>query len=194
MGAPVYSHGHVSNGLIIDGEAKATALPATVLVKADTGVTIKVNGQVAPRNSAEESYQSPPLKAGMAYTYTVVAELNRDGKLHTETKEITVHAGRKTEVDFSNLGAVAKTEAESASVTVLLPEGAKLTVNDVVINAKDKQTFQTPKLEKGKSFFYTVKAEITRDGKPTTETRRIDVSAGKSVTVDFTTATLTASR
>jgi uncharacterized protein (TIGR03000 family) len=169
--------------------------PATVVVKADLAATIKVNGQVTPRRAAVESYRSPALEPGRTYSYTVVAELNRDGKALTETKEITVAAGRETVVDFTNLGAVAAAETEPASVTVVLPEGAKLTVNDVVVNVNGNQTFQTPKLEKGKSYFYTVKAELTRDGRSVTETRRIDVAAGKAVTVDFTqSSTLTASR
>jgi uncharacterized protein (TIGR03000 family) len=184
-----------TDGKKIEGEAFLSSA-ATVVVKADPAVTIKVNGQVTPRRAAEEAYQSPALVPGRTYSYTVVAELTRDGKTLTETKEIAVQAGRRSEVDFTNLGrGVAVAETEPASVTVILPEGTKLMVNDVVVNARGNQTFQTPKLEKGKSYFYTVKAELTRDGKPVTETRRIDVAAGKSVTVDFTNAaTLTASR
>lgn len=176
--------------------APAGGEAAVVVVKADPNVTIKVNGQIAPRKGNEDTYQSPALTAGRNYTYTVVAEFVRDGKTLTETKEISVQAGRRTEVDFSTLGtAVAKAEDAPANVTVILPEGAKLTVNDVAVNVAGNQTFQTPKLEPGKSYFYTVKADVVRNGKSVTETRRIDVAAGKSVTVDFTAAsTLTASR
>jgi len=171
--------------------------PATVVVKADDDIRIKVNGQATPRRASEETYTTPALVPGRVYSYTFVAERGRDGKTQTETKEVTVQAGRRTVVDFSAFAtAVAKAEAEPASVTVILPAGAKLTVNDVAVSAEGKQTFQTPKLEKGKSYFYTVKAEVTREGKPVTETRRVDVAAGKEVTVDFTTpsSTLTASR
>lgn len=195
VGVPV-----IEGGVIIGGEVKATSnRPATVIVKASKDIQLKVNGQEAPRKNDEETYTSPALTPGRTYTYTFVAERVVDGKPVTETKEVAVYAGRSTLVDFSNFGqaAVAKTEAEAApaNVTVVLPENAKLTVNDVAITAKGKQTFATPKLEKGKSYFYTVKAEIVRDGKPVTETRKIDVAAGKDVTVDFTVnATLTASR
>jgi uncharacterized protein (TIGR03000 family) len=165
-------------------------------VKADPSVTIKVNGVVTPRNGAVESYRSPALTPGHTYSYTVVAELNRDGKALSETKEITVTAGRATVVDFTNLGvAVAAVETAPANVTVIVPTGAKLTVNDVVVNVNGNQTFQTPNLEKGKNYFYTVKAELNRDGRTVADTRRIDVTAGKAVTVDFTKeSTLTASR
>jgi uncharacterized protein (TIGR03000 family) len=173
--------------------------PATVIVKANRDIQLKVNGQVAPRHSDEETYNSPALVPGRTYSYTFVAERTVDGKTMTETKEVTVAAGRQTTVDFSTFATTAtvKTEPDSApaSVTVVLPENAKLTVNDVAVTATGKQTFQTPMLQKGKSYFYTVKAEIVRDGKTVSETRRIDVAAGKDVTVDFTSpTTLTASR
>ena len=192
---PMAVPGKVVEGKVIEGEV-STRIPATVIVKADPSVVVKVNGQTTTRKTAEESFRSPALVPGRSYTYTVVAEYTRDGKAMTETKEITVSAGRQTVVDFSDLGtAVATAETEPANVTVILPTGAKLTVNDVVVAASGNQTFQTPKLEKGKSYFYTVKAEVVRDGKPVTETRRVDVEAGKAITVDFTTAsTLTASR
>jgi uncharacterized protein (TIGR03000 family) len=183
-------------GVIYGGEVVSANRAATVVVKADREAQIKVNGQVAPRKSDEETYNSPALVPGRTYSYTFVAELTRGGKTYTDTKEITVQAGRQSVVDFTGLGTTAKAEPESApaSVTVVLPANAKLTVNDVAVTATGKQTFQTPKLEKGKSYFYTVKAELVRDGKAVTETRRIDVAAGKEVTVDFTTPTLTASR
>lgn len=187
-----------TGAVIIGGQVSANR-PATVIVKADTNIQLKVNGQIAPRRSNEETYNSPALVPGRTYSYTFVAERTVDGKTQTETKEVTVAAGRQTTVDFSTFGTTAavKTEPETApaSVTVVLPENATLTVNDVAVTATGKQTFQTPKLEKGRSYFYTVKAEVVRDGKSVTETRRIDVAAGKEVTVDFTTpTTLTASR
>lgn len=188
-----------SHGAIIGGATGNAKEPATVLVKAADGVKITVNGQATPRSSTEETFQTPGLESGRTYSYTFVAESTRDGKTISETRKVTVQAGRQSVVDFSTLGeekAVAKAETETATVTVILPEGARLTVNDVAVNATGKQTFNTPKLEKGKSYFYTVKAELNRDGRPATETRRVDVAAGKAVTVDFTkgTATLTASR
>jgi uncharacterized protein (TIGR03000 family) len=90
--------------------------------------------------------------------------------------------------------AVAVASTETARVTVILPEGARVFVNDVALTVKGKQTFETPKLEKGKTFFYNVKAELPRDGRTVTETKKVSVEAGKAVTVDFTDPKLTASR
>ena len=47
------------------------------------------------------------------------------------------------------------------------------------------RTFQTPKLEPGRTYAYTLKAEVTRDGRTLSETRQVTLRAGKPVTVEF---------
>jgi uncharacterized protein (TIGR03000 family) len=169
--------------------------PAMVVVKAAADVKITVNGHVTARRATEESFLTPKLPAGRPFAYVFQAEAMRDGKKVTRTERITVRAGQKTAVDFSDLDRVA-VSAEPAQVTVVLPRGAQLYVNGVAMAADGKQTFLTPKLDRGKKFFYTVKAELLRDGRKVTESQRVSVQAGSSVTVDFTaaTSTLTASR
>jgi uncharacterized protein (TIGR03000 family) len=81
----------------------------------------------------------------------------------------------------------AQADTAPGSLTVVLPEGALLTVNDVAVNANGRQTFPTPPLEKGKAYSYTVKAEMLRDGEVVADTRKVEVAAGKTSTVDFTT-------
>lgn len=83
---------------------------------------------------------------------------------------------------------VAQNTDESAKVTFVVPTGARLFVNDVAVAAQGSQTFDTPKLTQGKTYYYTVKAELNRDGQAVTDIRRIDVAAGKALTVDFTKA------
>src|SRR5262245_19292048 len=50
----------------IEGKKEEVSIqqPATVIVKADPAVTIKVNGHVTPRRGAEETYHSPALVPG----------------------------------------------------------------------------------------------------------------------------------
>jgi uncharacterized protein (TIGR03000 family) len=178
-----------------DGQVKAPRRPATVVVKAAADVRITVNGRETARRSEEETFLTPNLPVGRDYDYLFTATAIRDGKRVTKTTRISVRPGKKTEVDFRDLDRTV-VSSEPARVTVLLPAGAKLYVNDVAIAAKDKQTFETPNLEKGRRFFYTVKAEVLRDGRRVTESQRVSVEAGKTVTVDFTAARsrLTASR
>jgi uncharacterized protein (TIGR03000 family) len=178
-----------------DGDKISTQTPATVLVKAPADVKITVNGTAIERRTTEETYLTPALPTGQTFAYVFSAEATRDGKKLTKTERITVQAGMRSQVDFSNLE-LATAATDVARVTVVLPDGARLFVNDVAVSVKGTQTFETPKLEKGKKFFYTVRAEIERDGRTVSDNQRVSVEAGKSVTVDFTRAAgrLTASR
>jgi uncharacterized protein (TIGR03000 family) len=67
-----------------------------------------------------------------------------------------------------------------------LPEDAKLYVDDVVCPLKSgTRSFETPKLEPGRRYYYTIKAEMVRDGQTRTENRQVIVEAGKESVVDF---------
>ncbi len=178
-----------------DSETGVTRMPATVMVKAPADVKITVNGHATSRRSTEETFLTPHLPVGKTFAYVFSAEVMRDGEKITKTERITVRAGEKSEVDFSNLDRSALL-TDVAHLTVKLPENARLFVNDVAVSATGTQTFETPKLQKGRKFFYTVKAEVQREGKMVTESQRVSVEAGKTITVDFVKAknTLTASR
>jgi uncharacterized protein (TIGR03000 family) len=169
----------------VEGADMASA-PAEVVIAAAAGVTIRVNGQVTPRKTEMETFLTPDLQAGRTYAYQVEAEATIDGKPVRKTRRVEVRAGWQTQVDFTDLkpAAVAK-GSETARVTILLPEGAKLYVEGKPIAASGKKTFETPKLEKGRVYSYTMRAERTADN--TSQTRRVSVEAGKAVTVDFRT-------
>lgn len=77
-------------------------------------------------------------------------------------------------------------EAASARVTVVMPPGGKLTVNEVEMLATDQRTFDTPRLEREKPYYYTMKVDYLVHGIPAVETRVVEVRAGKVYTVDFT--------
>ena len=167
-----------------DDDGDEVSAPATVVVKAAQDVSISFNGYVTTRKSEEETFQTPELQPGRTYAYQVKAEALRDGKKVVLNKRILVRAGGRSNVDFSDLASVAaESEGASARVTVLLPSGTRLFVDGKAYGTTSKQSFTTPKLEKGKAYYYTVKVERTEDGKA--ESRRVNVQAGKEVTVDF---------
>ena len=67
-----------------------------------------------------------------------------------------------------------------------LPAGARLFVNDVLVpQTAGPRTFDTPRLQAGFEYTYTLKAEVVRDGRPQSATRKITFEAGKPVSVDF---------
>ncbi len=73
-----------------------------------------------------------------------------------------------------------------ARVVVQLPADAKLFVDDQPIKAtEERQTFSTPQLQRGQTYFYEVRAEAVRDGKTVSETKRVLIRAGEEVSVSF---------
>jgi len=88
-----------------------------------------------------------------------------------------------------------KTEAGSARITVRLPADAKLTVDGVECPLTSaKRAFETPTLEAGKKYYYDFKAEVVRNGKVQTESKRVVFEAGSNIDVEIPLTVETASR
>jgi uncharacterized protein (TIGR03000 family) len=77
---------------------------------------------------------------------------------------------------------------DRARVTVQMPPDAKLYVDETPMKTTaESRTFNTPRLDRGQTYFYEVRAEVVRDGKPVSETKRVLVRAGEDVRVSFDT-------
>jgi uncharacterized protein (TIGR03000 family) len=84
-----------------------------------------------------------------------------------------------------------------ATIIVSLPAEAKLTIDDAATKSTSAtRVFASPTLETGKEYYYTLKAEITRDGKTVPVEKRVAVRAGEEtrVTLEFPTATSVAAK
>jgi uncharacterized protein (TIGR03000 family) len=80
------------------------------------------------------------------------------------------------------------TDETMARVIFVVPEGARLHVDGKPVHQDDKagvRTYTTPSLEQGKRYFYDVRVEVVRDGKPVSEDRRIILRAGSQIRADF---------
>lgn len=83
--------------------------------------------------------------------------------------------------------APATPNGDRATITVKLPPGATLYVDDKKSPSKDPvRQFATPPLPANREFAYLLKAEIIRDGQPETLTQKVPFRAGERVVVDFT--------
>ncbi len=83
-------------------------------------------------------------------------------------------------------GGTSSVAPDRAKVIVQLPAGAKLYVDDQPIKTtSDNQAFNTPRLDRGQTYYYEVRAEAIRDGKTVVESKRILVRAGQEVSVAF---------
>jgi uncharacterized protein (TIGR03000 family) len=82
-----------------------------------------------------------------------------------------------------------------ATVTVHLPADAKLYVDGKVVDlTSSTRTFSTPDIEKGREYFYDLKAEWTRDGKVVSDSQRVVLQAGKVSNVEFKESTTTSNK
>ncbi len=98
----------------------------------------------------------------------------------TLNQKVTVKAGQRSRADFSELSR----DDAPANVTIKAPADARVTVDDVEVPPTSR-TFKTPTLENGRTYFYTVKAEMVRDGKAVHDSKLVRLEAGKEVKVDF---------
>lgn len=73
-----------------------------------------------------------------------------------------------------------------AQLIVELPANARLFIDDMPVKVRaGVHTFNTPVLESGQAYFYMVRIESIRDGKPVSQTRRLIVQAGQVARIDF---------
>jgi uncharacterized protein (TIGR03000 family) len=71
-------------------------------------------------------------------------------------------------------------------ITVLLPSQARLYIDGQLCPlTSDTRSFDTPALEPGRSYYYTLKATLQRDGRTVEMSKKVTVRAGKRAVVDF---------
>jgi len=74
----------------------------------------------------------------------------------------------------------------AAQITVRLPADARLYVDNVFCPlTSSTRSFPTPALQPGRDFYYTLRAEVTRDGETRVQSQRVAVGAGRQVNVEF---------
>jgi len=74
--------------------------------------------------------------------------------------------------------------AAPATIQVNLPADAKLTIDGAATTSTSaSRSFATPTLELGQEYYYTLTAEIVRDGKTLSATKRVAVRAGEEARV-----------
>jgi len=103
-----------------------------------------------------------------------------------------VEAVRKTLKDLRDKNAfvppppLKETAAAPARLTVQLPADAKLWVDTAACPlTSDTRSFNTPSLEPGRQYYYTLRMEVERDGQTLSMSRRVFVGAGQNVRVDL---------
>jgi uncharacterized protein (TIGR03000 family) len=76
--------------------------------------------------------------------------------------------------------------APRARLIVEVPADAKLFIDDQLMKTPDaRRVFNTPTLAREQAYYYIVRAEVVRDGKTYSETKRVIVRAGQEVKTAF---------
>jgi uncharacterized protein (TIGR03000 family) len=173
-----------------DKKKEETANPnqATIIVQVPAEAKMFVDGQEANLTSTSRRFVTPALETGRDYYYTIKAELVREGKTLADSKHVVFRAGQTVKVDFGDMStAKVVPQAAPATVTVRLPADARLTIDGIDCPLTSAtRTFDTPKLDPGQRYAYTIKAELIREGKTRAASKKVIVEAGKKVDVDFT--------
>lgn len=79
----------------------ARANEATIIVHLPNDALLKIEDQQMQSQSNTRVFTSPPLEPGKTYTYTLRAEVNRDGKTVTDQRSVDVRAGQTSEVSIN---------------------------------------------------------------------------------------------
>jgi uncharacterized protein (TIGR03000 family) len=89
-----------------DKEAMVPA-PATILVSLPADAKVTIDGAPTASTSAVRRFVSPTLQPGQEYTYSLTAEVVREGQTVSTTQQVAVRAGRLTTVHVELPAAVA---------------------------------------------------------------------------------------
>jgi uncharacterized protein (TIGR03000 family) len=167
---------------------KTTYLPvppdqARVIVRLPADAKLFANEQLTNLNTDERWFNTPSLEKGRDFQYTMKVEYVRDGKTVTDKQVVKVRAGETSIVQFAD---TASTSLATSTIKVIVPENAKVVVENKQELASGVREYKTPQLPKGAQFAYSFRAELTKDGKKQTQTQRVIFKAGEPVTVDFT--------
>src|SRR5262249_31583754 len=83
-------------------------------------------------------------------------------------------------------GTLVSSSPRAARITVNLPADARLYIDNVFCPlTSSTRSFPTPPLQPGREVYYTLRAEVTREGQTRVQSQRITVGAGRQVNVEF---------
>jgi uncharacterized protein (TIGR03000 family) len=112
----VYTTGCTSGGVIvvpetkkempkgekIEGPKKASLnVPATIVVSLPADARLIVDGASTNSTSDRRTLVTPVLEGDSTYVYTMQAEVTREGRVMTQTQQVTVRGGQTSNVQFN---------------------------------------------------------------------------------------------
>jgi uncharacterized protein (TIGR03000 family) len=86
--------------------------PATLTVRVPADARLWVNDALSPLTSETRIFETPRLLGGKGYSYTLRAEVRRNGQTLAATKPVAFRAGERVEVDLRDLSQYQPAEAK----------------------------------------------------------------------------------
>lgn len=75
--------------------------PATVVVSLPADARLTIDGNATTSTTESRTFTTPSLPTGEQFSYTLRAEIVRDGRTIAETQQINVRGGEQTVVNFN---------------------------------------------------------------------------------------------
>ncbi len=82
-------------------EPKATSAPATITLMVPADAKVTIDGTATTSTSSVRLFTTPELPYGNVYSYTFTAEVVRDGKVFTTSKQVAVTPGETAKVELN---------------------------------------------------------------------------------------------
>jgi uncharacterized protein (TIGR03000 family) len=76
---------------------------ARLVVEVPAEAKLYIDDQPMKTASPRRVFSTPALEPGQAYYYMVRVEVERDGKVQSETRRVIVRAGEEVRADFSRV-------------------------------------------------------------------------------------------
>ena len=97
---------HGCCGTVVPGHqhkkvASASPNAATVVVTLPEDAKLTIDGSATTSTSSVRTFETPDLKTGKTYSYTLEATFQVDGKAVVVSKKVQIEAGKTTNIDLS---------------------------------------------------------------------------------------------
>jgi uncharacterized protein (TIGR03000 family) len=182
--APVVSYGCCGGGTVSSGVSSYGA-PVSWGVPVESG-TVRVVKEVSKAQATETRQQGGPVEPAVAKPAPSRQAVGKPTPASEEATRVKPAADNKPSVETLGPPENEAKAAGPATIVVRLPAQASLSINDRASKlTSPTRKFVSPPLQPGKDYYYTLKAEIERDGRPVTATQRVAVHAGEEKQVLF---------
>jgi uncharacterized protein (TIGR03000 family) len=94
--APYAGQVYLSSAVTVDNK-----MPATMIVDLPAEANLTIDGEATHAASSQRTFSSPPLQPGKTYSYTLQAEVTRNGQKSTVVRNVDVRAGQVSRISLA---------------------------------------------------------------------------------------------